>query len=145
MIKITCDTNILISALINGSGNPAKLLKLIFEKKIKLCLSPSILAELTAALHYPHLFRKYRLNETVIQNFVKILTKKANIVSGNYQTDYLNKSDPKDNKVLACALEGKVDFIITGDKKHLLPLKQFHKIQILSVDDFLKLQSKKPF
>lgn len=46
--------------------------------------------------------------------------------------------DPKDNPVLACALEGHADFVVTDDRKHLLPLKHYHGIQIVSMPLFLR-------
>ena len=50
--------------------------------------------------------------------------------------------DPTDNKFLACALEGQADFIISRDP-HLRNLKQFHKIPIVDVKDFLEQLKKK--
>lgn len=47
-------------------------------------------------------------------------------------------SDPFDEMVLECALAARADFIVSGDKKHLLPLKSFRGIPILSVSDFVK-------
>ncbi len=43
-----------------------------------------------------------------------------------------------DNRILECAIEGKADYIISGDKHHILPLKKFQKIRILSPSQFLK-------
>ena len=40
--------------------------------------------------------------------------------------------DPKDNRYLACAIDGKADYLVTGDKKHLLSLKQIGKTAIVS-------------
>lgn len=42
-----------------------------------------------------------------------------------------------DNKILEAALEGGVDYIITGDKKHLLPLKKFKGIPIVTANQFI--------
>jgi len=50
----------------------------------------------------------------------------------------LIKDDPDDNIVLECALEGNVDYIISGDE-HLLELKKFENIRIVSANDFLKI------
>ena len=44
-----------------------------------------------------------------------------------------------DNRILECALEGKAQYIISGDRKHLLPLKEYQGTKILSPADFLKL------
>jgi predicted nucleic acid-binding protein len=53
-----------------------------------------------------------------------------------YQTDRI-KADPTDNKFLACALEAKADYIVSGDN-HLLSLKHFHGIQIVDAKTFIK-------
>ena len=50
--------------------------------------------------------------------------------------DYI-RSRP-DAKVLACAFAGKADVIVTGDKKHLLPLKRYRGIPIVSPAEFLE-------
>ncbi len=44
----------------------------------------------------------------------------------------------EDNRVLECAVDGKADFIVTGDTKHILPLKKYGGIKILSPSEFLK-------
>jgi len=45
--------------------------------------------------------------------------------------------DPADNMVLECALEGQVDYIVSGDTRHLQPLGSFEDIPILSPADFI--------
>jgi len=44
-----------------------------------------------------------------------------------------------DNRILECAVEGKADFIISGDKKHLLPLSEFKEIKIITASQLLKI------
>jgi len=51
--------------------------------------------------------------------------------------------DPDDNMVLECAIEGKAQYIVTGDKD-LLVLKTFREIQIVRASDFLKVPEKSP-
>ena len=46
-------------------------------------------------------------------------------------------TDPDDDMVLECALAAEADFIVSGDKRHLLPLKKFRGIPILSPAAFL--------
>jgi len=45
--------------------------------------------------------------------------------------------DPADDLVLACALEGNADFIISGDK-HLLNLRNYQGIQMVTPAEFLE-------
>ena len=51
------------------------------------------------------------------------------------------KDDPKDDMVLECAVEGKADFIVSGDP-HLLKLKEFRSIKIVTPKQFLDLLRK---
>ena len=48
--------------------------------------------------------------------------------------------DPEgDNRVLECAVDGKADFVVSGDTKHIFPLREYEGIKILSPSDFVKL------
>ena len=46
-------------------------------------------------------------------------------------------ADSKDDKVIECALAGKATHIVTGDRRHLLPLREYKGIIILNPADFL--------
>jgi len=47
--------------------------------------------------------------------------------------------DPDDEMILECAMAAEADFIVTVDKKHLLPLREFQGTRIVSPSDFLRL------
>jgi predicted nucleic acid-binding protein len=49
------------------------------------------------------------------------------------------ENDPADNHILACAVSGKADVIVSGDKRHLLPLKEYEGIPIVRPADFLRM------
>ena len=68
---------------------------------------------------------------------ISLIREKATMVTADlYQTDKI-KTDPDDNKFLACALEVKADYIVSGDN-HLLELKHFHGIQIVDAKAFVE-------
>jgi len=46
--------------------------------------------------------------------------------------------DPDDEMILECALAAQADFIVSGDKKHLLALRQFRGIPIIRPAEFLR-------
>ena len=46
--------------------------------------------------------------------------------------------DPGDEMVLECALAAEADYIVSGDKKHLLALLEFRGISIISPAEFLR-------
>lgn len=56
-------------------------------------------------------------------------------VTGNVS----GSSDPDDNFVLECAVNGSATHIVTGDKKHLLPLGSFRGIPIVPPAEFLRI------
>jgi predicted nucleic acid-binding protein len=49
------------------------------------------------------------------------------------------KEKDEDNRILECVAEGGVQYLISGDRKHLLPLKEYQRTKILSPSEFLKL------
>ena len=130
--RVVFDTNIYISAILFG-GNPRQCLELAREKSFELFTSKPILLELSSKLRQKFHWRKEEVNDTIegILTFAKPVTPKVKLS--------LIKDDPPDNRILECALEAKANFIVSGDKKHLLSLGKFQKIPILSAKQFLDL------
>ncbi|MDP2704485.1 MAG: putative toxin-antitoxin system toxin component, PIN family [bacterium] len=136
--KVVFDTNILVSAIVFG-GNPRRCLELALEEKIQLYTSRTLLAELVEKLQ-----KKFNWSEESIKKTIWRISQHTVIV---YQTEKVDKikNDPSDNHILEVAEAAKADFIITGDKKHILPLKKHKTAKILPPADFLKeLQKRKP-
>jgi predicted nucleic acid-binding protein len=44
-----------------------------------------------------------------------------------------------DNRVLECAVDGRADFVVPGDTKHLLPLQDYRGIKIRGPSEFVRL------
>jgi len=130
-VKVVVDTNVLVSALLFG-GIPAQLIPLWQRGKIKPLASKEIIDEYLRVFTYP----KFKLTEEDV-NFLlyhEILPhfEVIDVESGRR----IIKRDPEDDKFIRCALAGKAKFIISGDQ-HLLVLKSYQKIKILSPADFL--------
>lgn len=70
--------------------------------------------------------------------WIEALTASADLV---FPTDRARGAtpDPFDEMVLECALAAEADYLVSGDKKHLLPLREFRGVQIITGDAFLKL------
>ena len=56
-----------------------------------------------------------------------------------FQCLRLIAADPDDDKVLECAVIGNATHIVSGDKRHLLPLGTYQGIRIDSPAEFLQL------
>lgn len=140
MTKIVIDTNILVSAILTPEGNPAKILKLVLEGKLNLIISPAILEEIRQVFNYPKLAKlmeKNNITRQEVYDFLDKMSRVALITPGKLDIDVIPK-DPADNKIIACALEGDADFIISGDQ-HLTDLKIFQSIKIIDPAAFLKI------
>jgi uncharacterized protein len=133
--KVTLDTNILISAL-GWNGNPRRILEKITRGEIELFISHEQFNEFLRVLNYERLGftteekNKYKTLISELATFVKTPIKLGVI-----------KSDPSDNRILECAMIASVDYIVTGDKSHILPLKKFGRIKIVTATEFLNILS----
>lgn len=137
-MKVVLDTNIYISAIIIG-GICEKILEEIGGKNLKILISSDILKEISRVLK-----EKFSWNDLMIQVMVYDILQKTILIEPTVRLSVI-KEKKDDNRILECALEGKAHFIITGDKKHILPLRKFRKIKIVSPKDFLDLIKNRDF
>lgn len=139
MLKITVDTNVLVSSILNPHGPPSKIIQLVRQKKVTLVLSPYILDEVRRVLNYSKiskLLKKKGIQKENLFVFIDKLAKNSIVTPGKLIVNEIER-DPSDNMILACAIEGKADFILSGDK-HLTDLISFKNIKILNPSEFLK-------
>ena len=134
MMRAALDTNVLVSAAIKKYGKPARILALSGERFTLLC-SDYILSEVMTVLTRRHL-RKWLPDASFRERFAAELKDSAEIVST--ATPVRAARDPKDNPILACALDGKADVVVTGDGD-LLELGSFQDIQIVTPALFLAM------
>ena len=130
--KLVLDTNNLISAL-GWKGNPKTIFNMVIDGRFELLFSGEQLNELLRVLDYP----KFKFTQEQKDEFVSILSETSTITETKENLNVITK-DPSDNLILECAVEGKADYIITGDR-HLLELKEFRGITILTPKQFLDL------
>jgi len=143
MLKIVLDTNVFVSALINPRGKPAQILNYVFESKVRLFTSPSIIEELERVLSYPKLVKRHGLEKQELKKFVSDLLSILSLVEGKKAIELIAEN-PADNNYLSCAVDAKADFIVSGDI-HLLNLREYEGIQIITPAQFLEmLEKEKP-
>jgi putative PIN family toxin of toxin-antitoxin system len=131
MLKVVLDTNILISAILFG-GKPRQILEKAIRGEIRLCLSEPILEELKGVLQRS----KFGYSPEMIQFIFTELTGIADFVNPSERIDVVLE-DPEDNRILECAVEGKANYIISGDS-HLLKLNRYRNIEVLDAAAFLE-------
>ena len=132
MLRVTPDTNTLISAFIS-EGNEYELLKLAKLGKIKIILSLDILKEFKDVISR----QKFGFSKEQIKNAFKQILSISEIIIPRIKIKII-KEYPEDDRILECASVGNVDYIVSGDK-HLLNLKEYKNIKIIRAFEALKL------
>ena len=130
-VKVVLDANIIISGLI-FQGKQRQVLNLFYKGSITVCISPPILKELGNVLYKKFNWDKKRIHNTIVRIRNKAIQVKPREKISAVKED-------ADNRILECAFESHCRFILSGDKKHFLPLKQYKGIRILSTAEFLKI------
>jgi len=127
-MKIIFDTNVLVSALLNTNGTPAKILSLILNMKVKIAYDNRILFEYIDVISREN----FGFNEETISGLINFIKD-----TGEYtNADPLNIefSDESDKKFYEVFITANADYLITGNKKHFPKNKE-----IVSPKEFLDL------
>lgn len=133
MIRVVYDTNVLISAAIFPKSVPDLVLGLARSGAVDLFISQFILDEFRRVLE-----DKFGLDRNRTDFMVDHVRAMAQVVSPPVSIGIIQAKE-SDNRILECAVEANVHYLVTGDRKHILPLGEFRGIQILSPSDFLQI------
>lgn len=136
-MKALLDTNALVSVLLRPDGVSRQIFDRWLDGEFELTVSPGTMTELADVLPRPHIFKKYHLTEDLISQHLNTLRTEAEVAPGLLTLDVV-PDDPKDNHVVAAAVETFCAYIISGDR-HLLDLHKFQGIQIVTPREFLTL------
>ena len=125
------DSNVLISAIV-FDGTPRDVLNLAITGGLRMVVCGAILDEVKAVLEG----QKFRFPAPIIYAILREIETLARIVDPKNVAPVIEE-DPSDDKVLVCALESKTGYLVTEDR-HLLDLKKYQGVQIVSPSQFLK-------
>lgn len=135
MKKVVFDTNTLISGLL-WDGNEAMIIEKVEQKEIHLFISREILEELEGVLKREKFSKRLEGKEYTIEKAVAKIALIATLIESKHKINVI-KQDPSDNRVLECAVSAKASVIVSGDS-HLLNLKNYAEIDILSATEFIE-------
>ena len=130
-MRVVIDTNVLISATF-WPGKPKQLLNQVRRGAITFLTSEILLAELKEVLTRED--KPFKLSAEESERVLGAIRNLAEIIEPHSSVTVCR--DDADNRVLECALDGRADWIITGDR-HLLELESFMGIEIATVANFL--------
>ena len=131
-MRVVLDTNVIVSGL-NFPGNERLILELALRGRFQLYLSPFILDEVAGVLT-----RKFDWSRERVSQAVRTLGDAATIVEPPRLPELI-EAGHADNRILECAVAASADYLVTGDRRHLLPLEKHHGSSILNAPRFLSL------
>ncbi len=136
-MKAVLDVGQYISATIRSDGHPAQVLFAWREDKFELFTSIPILEDLRRVLGYPHIRKRHHWTDEEIDLFVDSLAVAAHLTPGELDVRAV-KDDPTDDKILACAEEEQVNYIVSSDA-HLTTMGSYKGIPIVPPRRFLEI------
>jgi len=128
-LKVVFDTSIFISALVFPGSVAEKAIFKIIEGEDILLISKQILKEILSVLS-----KKFSGDKEAISRVAVNLSEIAEMVNPTVRIRVLK--DEPDNRILECAVSGKADVVVRGDKK-MLKLKEYEGVKIISLKEYL--------
>ena len=128
-MRAVFDTNVLVAAF-TVEGLCSRILTRSRKKQFHLIVCPIILQEFEHVL-----IKKFSATRGEVRDALRIVSEAVHNVVRPSQPVQSVCRDPDDDAILACALEARADYLVTGDVD-LLDLKTFRGIRIVSPRDF---------
>jgi putative PIN family toxin of toxin-antitoxin system len=131
--RAVIDTNVLVSFLLRRGSTPWRVVKDVLECG-ELLVSDATIAEIAEVLRRPK-FDRY-VSRTLRERFLSTLPEFATHVVIVERIEACR--DPQDDKFLEAAVNGKADFLVTGDRA-LLSIQTFRSVGIVSPSGYLQI------
>ena len=128
-MKVVFDTNILVSALAFPGGRGEAALRRIIEEQDQLVISKPILDELLGILA-----TKFSRDAEALAHVAVFLSDLALNVRPRRRLQVVK--DEPDNRIIECALAGRAEAIVTGDRA-LLSVREYRGVRIISLREYL--------
>ena len=138
MIRATIDTNILASGVIAKKPSlPLQIFEAIINGQIVLVTAERLLAELEDVLNRDYMVRMHTLSKERVRQIVTLLTQLSVVISVESLPSV--SLDPDDDILFACAVAGRADYIVSGDKKHVLKIGEYQGIPTITARQLVEL------
>lgn len=133
-MRLLLDNNILVSSLLSPAGPPARLADAWRDERFELVTSVDQIQRLANVLSRPKI--RDLIGEVSAQTLLADIEAASILVEP--RRDVQASTDPEDNLILGTSVAGAVELLVTGDKRHLLPLQQFEGIDIVTAVEALQ-------
>jgi uncharacterized protein len=135
VISAVLDSNTLVSAILVPHGIPAQVLAEARNGRFTIITSSAIATEVFRVLHYPRIQRRYQIGPVDVARLRRLLQRRAIITPLTHQVIGV-ASHPEDDLILATAVSGSADYLVTGDAA-LQRLETYEIVKIVSPRQFL--------
>lgn len=135
MLRVVADTNVLVSGTLVANGPSAKILAAARNREIILLASQLLLAEYSEVIHRRHILKKYPEVNDYAEDLINFFSANSELVEADSTLAGFVPNDPQDDFIVACAVKGKADYIVSGDP-HLTELGTVAGISILTPAQF---------
>jgi uncharacterized protein len=135
-MRVVLDTNTIISRYLSPSGSPARILQYWEHGAFTLLVSDPILSEIERVFSYPRINDRLKLSDAEIGEIVKGLATFGELVTPKHHLQAV-EANPDDDKFIECAVEGKADYLVSGNTKHLNVMQEYQGIPILQAAEFV--------
>ena len=129
-MRVVLDTNVIISAL-NFPGNERMVLELALRGRFEFYLSMFIPEEVAGALT-----RKFGWDEERAAQAILVIENAATVTDPPRLAEVI-EGGHADNRVLECAVAAGADYLVTGDRRHLLPIEEHQGTSNVNAPQFL--------
>jgi len=134
-MRVVIDANIFVSFLLTKGATISAIINFWETGRFTLLISEEILEEIDETV------KRFVNKDIIDENEAKELSWRLRVDTEiiNIHSIVLASKDKKDNRYLACCDDGQADYLVSGDKKHLLPLKKFGLTKIISPREFVEI------
>lgn len=129
-LRLVLDTNIVVAGLL-WNGPPQRLLQAAVDGEVELFTSAVLLDELAHAFGYSKFDKRIEQFGTSIAALVTLYTALVSLVAPA-SVPRVVANDADDDHVIAAAVAARAELIVTGDRKHLLPIGTHQGIAIVT-------------
>lgn len=129
-MRVVLDTNVIVSGL-NFPGNERMVLELALRGRFDLYVSTFILDEAAGVLGH-----KFDWDAERTSQALRALENAATMIYPRRLPEVFEDDHP-DNRILECVVEAGADYLVTGDRRHLLPLEEHQGTRIVNAPRFL--------
>jgi putative PIN family toxin of toxin-antitoxin system len=138
MTTAVVDTNVLVQAIISSPRSASvRTLRAYRERRYQLVFSVETLDELYAVLSLPTIRAWHGWTDEAIRQHFKFLLVNSRFYRLTVTASAELTRDVSDTKFLALAEQSDADFIVTNDRRHLLPLRRHRRTRIVTPAKFL--------